>query len=524
MIEQYQEVSTEYSSYLNDESGLVRGTAEKILFPRTETELLEIIVQAYSQSIPITVSGGGTGLSGGRVPLGGWIIATDKMREIAAGPSREWTDPDTDITYHLRFEEVNKELAYLTLPVAMTLKAVQNFAREHNWFYPPDSTERGSFIGGNVATNASGARTFKFGPTRPWVQGLRVIIPPGHCIVLRRDQARPHYVKEDYIILIAHGEEIRIPRPDYELPQVTKNVAGPVITDNSHPIDLFIGTNGIFGVISEVTLRLTRPPEEIASIFVMCKNLDQAFDVIRVAQEQRGTNSFPVPMSVEFLDDRATRIVKQVDPRIPPLAHSIIMLEQDVRSSSELYPALEWWKDRFDELEILDTSVALTHAEIEHHKELRHSVPEHVLSLTRSHDQSLVATDYSVPQTSFSELFYHLLEVGAEFESLVRDGLQSLDALGYVFFAHAGDSHVHLTLLPRNDHQADTAKARLAEIAEKVVSLGGSIAAEHGLGKKTLRGKPALYTQYGEKGLRSVRSMKLSIDPLNLLNRGNLIG
>jgi D-lactate dehydrogenase (cytochrome) len=512
-------VATEYVNYLSDESGIVTdGNADLIFFPNSEKEMIDLILKSIDKRTPVTVSGGGTGISGGRVPRDGWIIATDKMNSITTLNSETWKDRETGLEYQLHLEKLDNNSALLTVPISITVKSIQNFVREKGWFYPPDPTERTSFIGGNVATNASGARSFKYAPTRTWVQRLNVVLPNGNVIKL--DRAKNNgVIKTNEIILDVEGVNITVNRPRYKIPDVTKNVAGIVIKDNYHSIDLFIGGNGIFGVVTEITLKLIRPPMQITSIFAYCNTKEQAFDLIEICQKQRNSKQFPIPMSVEYMDHRAVEIMKSMDERIPKAIGGLVILEQDTVSSEELENALEYWSNTFSELGIQDTNVAQTYMEIEHHKNLRHCVPEHVIALSKSYNQALQVTDYSVPSDQFRELFNFCIAMGREFENF-----QSSKKLGYVFFGHAGDSHVHLTLLPSNDNEASYGNELLVKIMKKVVELGGTIAAEHGLGKKMFNDKPALYLQYGQEGLDDIKMMKKTIDPLLLLNPENLTG
>ena len=188
--------------------------------------------------------------------------------------------------------------------------------------------------------------------------------------------------------------------------------------------------------------------------------------------------------------------------------------------ATEMEAALEYWAQKFDELDIVDTFIAQTHKEIEHHKELRHHVPEFIISLTKSLGQALVVTDYAVPEDKIREIFTYAVEKGIEFEEFQNS---SKDILGYAFFAHAGDSHIHLSLIPQTDHEAAYANSMMVAIMRKIVNMGGTIAAEHGLGKKAFEGKPALFIQYGAQGLEQVNAMKVALDPTKLLNPKNLV-
>ncbi len=534
-------------SYLNDESGLVqKPNADLIFFPETESEVVEIVKDANSRSIPISISGGGTGISGGRVPLEGWIVATDEMKVLAStwkiGKLFYWEDPEFQEKYQVRIIE-DEDIAYLTVPVAMRLKSVQNLCKEIGWFYPPDPTERSAFIGGNIATNASGARSFKYGPTRKWVSALRVVLSSGDIITLARNDFLEHikllgcneneltdcldlrgsFAKEhDNLVYVTDdGVDYRVPvPPPYDLPKVTKNVAGLVLNEDSEPIDLFIGSNGTMGIITEATLRLIRPPPHIMSIFVFCNTMDQAFELIRFCQKQREAEEFPTPMSVEYLDERAVQIMRTEDTSIPPDC-KLVIIEQDATDES-IEDAVESWVGLFDRLQIENTSVATTYKEIENHKKLRHLVPETINSIVRRNGQAKLGTDYSIPNDHFQALLSKAQQIGDEFESF-QQSRKELEQFGYAIWAHAGDSHIHLNFLPRDEEETIFAKSKMVEMMKFVVERGGSIAAEHGLGKKRFNDKPALYFQYGEKGVAYFTRVKTIMDSKWILSRGNLV-
>ncbi|MCH8907499.1 MAG: FAD-binding oxidoreductase [Candidatus Heimdallarchaeota archaeon] len=510
--------------YLNDESNIVRnGHADRLYMPINESEVSQILKDANATGVPVTISGAGTGISGGRVPLTGWILATDQMKSISKSNAELWTEPETKDEFSIKFNEIDETHATMTIPVSMRLKSLQILVREKRWFYPPDPTEGTSFLGGNVSTNASGARSFKFSATRKWIQGLRVVLANGTILDLDRDKQQG-YVDADYVVIQTDNYSNKVPRPKYSLPKVTKHVAGPVITDSSHPLDLFIGTNGIFGVVTEITVKLIRPPTSIYSMFVYLASVEDSFKLVRFCQSQRATSIFPVPMSVEFMDEKSILLLRSKDDRINPNAKAIIMIEQDVYSDDELERSMEFWAEQLDKYSVIDTDVAQTHAEIEHHKFLRHYLAEYIIGQSRSYNQSLIVSDYSVPEEKYPEFFHFLIKIGVQFENeIANETTISQDSPGYTLFGHAGDCHPHLTLLPRTHAQSVYANQLVTAVLNKTIELGGSIASEHGLGKKKFGSKPALFFQYGEIGLQAVRQMKERIDPNMILCPGNLI-
>ncbi|MEJ7608502.1 MAG: FAD-binding oxidoreductase [Bryobacteraceae bacterium] len=151
-------------AYLEDASGL-RGHADAVYIPTTEAEISELLKQASSERIPVTIAGAGTGVAGGRVPSGGWVISLEKFRQIEIEDGRA------------------------KVGAGVLLRDLQSQAQMSGQFYAPDPTETAASIGGTIATNASGSRSFRYGDTRRHVLGLRVILADGSIQVLNRGEA-----------------------------------------------------------------------------------------------------------------------------------------------------------------------------------------------------------------------------------------------------------------------------------------------------------------------------------------------
>src|SRR5882724_8623393 len=160
----------EIQSFLSDASYMREGHADRVLFPESAEEVAEILAQATRDQTPVTVSGAGTGTVAGRVPFGGIVLATDKLNRIGAIVSDDSGG------------------GRATAEAGVILSDFQQAVDSKGLLYPPDPTERGCFLGGNVATNASGARTFKYGPTRNYVERLKIALPVGEVIDLRRGE------------------------------------------------------------------------------------------------------------------------------------------------------------------------------------------------------------------------------------------------------------------------------------------------------------------------------------------------
>src|SRR5947209_7508058 len=159
----------EIQNYLSDASYLKGGNASGVAFPETADEVAKILADATRTQTPVTVSGAGTGTVAGRIPFGGNVIATDKLNHIKS------------IVHH-------DDGGHAIAEAGVRLIDLQRAVESEGLLYPPDPTERSCFIGGNIATNASGARTFKYGPTRNYVERLRIALATGEVIDLRRGE------------------------------------------------------------------------------------------------------------------------------------------------------------------------------------------------------------------------------------------------------------------------------------------------------------------------------------------------
>ena len=135
--------------YFEDESGLLGGYADKVLSPENEKDAVNIMTDAANKKTPLTISGGGTGVTGARIPFGGAILATDSLNKII---------------------DINENKLYATLQPGVRLSDLQEELSKRNLIYLPDPTEPNAFLGGTISTNASGAKGFKYGSTRNYVK------------------------------------------------------------------------------------------------------------------------------------------------------------------------------------------------------------------------------------------------------------------------------------------------------------------------------------------------------------------
>src|SRR6267143_962201 len=261
----------EIQSFLGDSSHVSGGFAERVVFPENDHDVTEILGEASRTQTPVTISGAGTGTVAGRVPFGGVVLATDKLNGI-----RQIAHDD-----HAGGRAVAE--------AGVVLGDFQRAVESEGLLYPPDPTERSCFLGGTVATNASGARTFKYGPTRNYVERLKIALATGELLDIRRGEL---YADADgkVTIPLSTGRLIETSLPTYRMPQVRKHASGYYIAPGMDVIDLFIGSEGTLGVILEIETKLLPKPEGLLSGVVFFRSEEELLAFVREARARSLAN------------------------------------------------------------------------------------------------------------------------------------------------------------------------------------------------------------------------------------------
>jgi FAD/FMN-containing dehydrogenase len=446
------------SPYLADASGY-RGRADELLLPEDEAAVVEIMRRASAAGIPVTISGGGSGLTGGRVPDGGWLVSLEKLNRI----------------------EIHE--GYAICGAGASLTSIQAAAAPSRQFYGPDPTEYSAAIGGTVATNASGSRSFLYRDTRKHVRALRVVLPNGEVLALRRGEKPPFAIPS-------------IPAPD-----VRKTTAGYYMRSGMDYLDLFIGSEGTLGVVTQVEVALLPLPGELFTGVVFFESDEAALDAVDAWR--------PVPglRMLEYVDAGSLDLIRSRFPGVPPAARAAIMTEQEVQKGESAEDA---WLARLQSSSALieGSWFATSAADRERFRQFRHALPEVVNDLARSRGLTTMGTDFSVPLAKNREMLrYYREKLDREFPGQC------------VIFGHIGDAHVHANFLAANDEQWQTAMRLMAEFARKSVELGGTVSAEHGLGK---RKRDFLRLQFSADQIEAMKAVKRRLDPQWLLGQGTL--
>lgn len=489
-------------SYLIDASYSKGGHASSVLFPETAEEVSEILAKATAEGTPVTVSGAGTGTVGGRVPFGGIVLATDKLNQIKSV---------------VKDDGGGRAVA----EAGVIVGDLQRFVSAKDLFYPPDPTEQSCFLGGNIATNASGSRTFKYGPTRDYIERLRIALAKGDLLDLRRGELHADANGRIEIPLFS-GDKIEAQLPSYRMPQVRKNASGYFVAPGMDVLDLFIGSEGTLGVVVEAEVRLLNKPEGLLSGVVFFASRDSllAFvsDVRSASLATRQQRSARVATSdqsasidaraIEYFDDQSLTFLRQKYDAVPEQAVGAIFFEQETTSKTEDALMTQW-------LELLERHEALadhswfavTEQDQEKLREFRHQLPVLMNEWFARYNRRKVSTDMAVADEDFPGML-----------SFYDEALRASD-LKYTIFGHIGDNHVHVNILPRDDSEAAIAWEIYRKFIRRAVEVGGTVSAEHGIGKLK---RDYLREMYGEEHLREMAALKRAFDPAGILNRGNI--
>ncbi|UPG84721.1 FAD-binding oxidoreductase [Luteibacter aegosomatis] len=418
-----------------------------VAFPADIAEVQSIVRWANGAGVAIVPSGGRTGLSGGAVAARGeLVVSLDRMNKV------------------LGFDPIDRTL---TVQPGIALEAVQNAAREHRLMYPVDFAARGSCqIGGNIATNAGGIRVIRYGNTRQWVAGLKVVTGHGELLDLNRG--------------------------------LVKNASG---YDLRH---LVIGSEGTLGIVVEATLWLTSPPPETQVMLLAVPAMDALMKVFAEARHRLRLEAF------EFFTDRALAHVKAHGGQDPfDTVHPFyVVTEFDADDEAAKDAAMAFFELCVGEGWVVDGVIASSEAQAASLWRLREGITES-LARHRPYKNDVSVRIAAVP--AFMDDMQHLL--AAEYPDVE-----------VVWFGHIGDGNLHINVLKPADLDNDTFVAQCEHVTSMLVETlrrhGGSISAEHGIG---LVKKPWLSSVRSPEEITLMRGIKAVWDPNGVMNPGKLL-
>jgi FAD/FMN-containing dehydrogenase len=435
---------------IQDASGF-SGIADRVFQPRDEAAVVEILREANATLTPVTIGGAWTGLTGGSVPDRGWVLDLRCMSSLSVEAGRAITGPGT------------------------LLRDVQFAATREGRLYGPDPTENTSSIGGNIANNSSGSRSFRYGDTRANVLALRVALMDGTVLDVRR------------------GEPIDFEVPAIPLPRTTKHSAGYRLAPGMDWVDLFVGSEGTLGVVTRAELKLLPAPADYFSGVIFFDDDSRALGAV---EAWRGVDRLNM---LEYMDVNSLRVM-DLD------ASAALLIEQESVTGNEE----DEWLERLEAAgALLETSwIAVSESDRERFRRFRHELPERVNATMRRRGLVKLSSDFAVP-----------FENNRAMMAFYRKVLEREFPGQHTIWGHIGDAHVHVNILPADGRSWERARDIMPVFAREAVRLGGVVGAEHGLGKRKAH---FLELQYSTEQIDAMKAVKRRLDPNWLLGQGNL--
>ena len=470
-------------------AGIYRIIPSGVARPTTEAGLVALVRQAAAKGTPLVARGAGTGMSGGNVGEGivvdltrleGAAIEVDPLRRTA------WTAPGA------------------------TFAALNQAAEPHGLRLPPaPSSWRWATLGGVAAANASGARSFRYGSARRWVEALSLVTADGERLMLERGRPADPAVaavtrfQESAAALSAAGPLIRS-----RFPATRKNSFGYALDawlGSGDLIDLIVGAEGTLGIITGIRWRLDSAPAARGGLRVAVGDdvaLADALDALRSSGAS----------AVELLDRTFLAFVLEqlpvADRQVASRAAAMLLVEFEGDGTS-VTADLDRWRRR-----LAPMSIELQAAEGEHGLEqlwaIRHAASPILTRLSDGRRSLQVIEDGCVPPARLPEYLAALRRIAAR------------QNIGMTLFGHAGDGHVHVNLLPDVTRPGwERLVTTVFEAAsEAQIALGGTPSGEHGTGR--LRAG-LMERVYGPEVVALCRAVKAAFDPAGIMNPGVIL-
>lgn len=466
--------------YSSDASGL-RYLPDGVARPESTEEVTEILRRAADARTPVTPAGMQTSTTGASISEKGVLLS---LRGLTSGL------------------EIDVKARVARAGAGMILGDVKRAAAAESLLFAPDPTsEEESSVGGAIACNASGARTLKYGATRNHVRAVTVAL--------------------------ASGELVNFRRMDLE-----KNTAGYAFAHD--PVDWFVGSEGTLGVVVAAELALLPLPGRVIGLEIPFASEADALSFVVAAREARTV----APRCIEYFDELAVAIARTAEvasqaadanSELVPASGTMVYVEQELWAEQAPEPvptggtrsaeaatydsALDGWlalaeagRARADDVRVFDGEQALATA-----RRIRHAVPATMNERGAGHRHQggrKVSTDWAVPYRRLHEAI-----------TMSRQLARSAGVGQAVTYGHAGNGHPHQNYIARDAAELKAIDAVVEQTLRNVVAMGGTVSAEHGIGKLKRHWLPL---QMSPHGLGVMRAVKRELDPLGILAPGNI--
>ena len=421
----------------------IKALPELVVMVRGVGEVSTLLRFASDHEVPVVPRGAGTGLSGGSVPAeGGIALVLAGMRSI---------------------KEIDAGSMMAVVEPGVITGVFQKTVEDAGMFYPPDPASLNyCTLGGNIAENAGGPHGVKYGVTKDYVLGLEVVLPSGDVVRLG-------------------GKQI-------------KNVTGYNL------VQLFVGSEGTLGVITEATLRLLPKPPAKKVMLAIFDRLDDAAEAVAGIM-----GGGVIPSTLEIMDQKSINCVEDyLKLGLPRDAEAILLIEVDgmpaaVEAEAEIIGRI------CGEMGVRSFQAAKDKKEEESLWKARRSISP-AISAARP---SKIGEDISVPRSAIPAMVREIQRIAKEFD------------LPIVIFGHAGDGNLHPNILTdRRDHkEMERVEQAIAAIFEASVRLGGTLSGEHGIG---LSKRPYFELAVTPATIKLMADIKRAVDPKNILNPGKI--
>ncbi len=429
--------------YAFDGTAALKQRPGAVVFPVSTEEVAACVKLARDKSVPVVTRGSGTGLSGGSVPVAGClVICVVKMDRLI---------------------EVDEKNLTLTAQCGVITKEIDDAAARVGLFYPPDpGSMKISTIGGNVAENSGGLRGLKYGVTRDYVMGMTVVLPDGTATFLGN--------------------------------KCVKDVAGYSMKD------LFIGSEGTLGIITEVILKVLPRPKARKTMLALYDTMAAAAETISAIIAAK-----IIPCTLEFLDRMTVGCVEDYAKiGLPTDVEALVLMETDghpvvVEEEAEQMMALARAHGAREVRAAADEAEGSRLA----------AARRNAFSALARVRPTTILEDVTVPRSELARMVAFI------------DAVAKKHRLQIGTFGHLGDGNLHPTFLTneRDHEEMHRVEAALVEIVEETIRLGGTVTGEHGVG---LAKKAFLKQQLGEGSYELMRTVKKALDPQGLLNPGKI--
>jgi FAD/FMN-containing dehydrogenase len=443
-------------AYSADASGLVM-MPEGVARPTSAAEVAALLADASANGTAVTCAGGQTSTTGASISDKGIVLSLRGMERVI---------------------ELDPKAHIVRVEPGVFVGELKRACAAHGLLLAPDPTsEEECTVGGAVACNASGARSLRYGATRSHVRALKVAMVDGSLVELRR-------------------------------PSLEKNTVGYALAHD--PVDWFVGSEGTLGVVVEVELGLLPLPEQVIGLAIPFATEQDALAFVVAARESRQVH----PRCLEFFDRRALAIAREAEatPGWAKDADAFVYVEEVPPAS--MTPALDEWLELAEQRGALadDVNVYEGESSLREARRVRHAVPATMNergSQRRPHGGRKVSTDWAVPYARLGEML-----------AKARGFADAAGIEQAVTYGHAGNGHPHQNFIAHDGDELRRIEAVVEQTLREVIAMGGTVAAEHGIGKIKRRWLPM---QMSPLQVRTMVAVKRELDPAGILAPGNVL-